>query len=133
MAEIHDNIIKSYIVDLENQKILINTVYFINSIKEITTIEFNNVMGHFFYDETKDSIIFDINNYSIEDFIEENNEILNKRKNYGWPFYYKDENELKSILNKNRQKYYVINSSYGMEGWILAEEMNIITKEKNIY
>ena len=48
MAEIHDNIIKSYSVDFENQIIIINTVYFNNDIKEITVIEFINTTGHFF-------------------------------------------------------------------------------------
>jgi hypothetical protein len=58
MSEIHDNIIKSYTVDLENKKISFNTVYYDNDITEETSIEFFNVMGHIFSNVIKDSIIF---------------------------------------------------------------------------
>ena len=125
MSEIHDNIIKSYFVDFENQNIVFNTVYHCNDIHEITIITFNNVMAYFFKDELNGSIIFDIEEISLEYFINENKNILDTEKNYGWPFPYKDEEEFIEILNKNKQKYYVINSSYGLNGWILADEMKI--------
>jgi hypothetical protein len=54
---------------------------------------------------------------------------LLKNKNYGWPFNYENNDNLIKILNENNQKYYVIHTSYGLYGWILAEEMKINVKE----
>ena len=132
MSEIHDNIIKSYYVDLEKGIILFNTVYYCNNIHEKTTIEFNNVMGHLFTYETKDSIIFDIEKYTIEDYIKyvlDGGKILNEIENYDFPFKYEDEQELIENLKQNNQNYFIINSSYGLGGWVLAEEMKISVKK----
>ena len=125
MSEIHDNIIKSYFVDFENKNIVFNTIYHCNDVQETTKITFNNVIAYFFKNELNGSIIFDIEETSLECFINDNKNILDTEKIYGWPFSYKDEEDLIKILNKNKQKYYVINSSYGLNGWVLADEMKI--------
>ena len=129
MSKIHDNIIKSYTVDLENNEIWFNTVYYYNDITEEIIVDFNNVMGHLFSNVIKNSIIFEINKNSINDFLKDNNEILLKNKDYGFPFNYKNEEDLRKILNENKQKYYKIHTSYGLDGWILAEEMKITVKK----
>jgi archaellum component FlaF (FlaF/FlaG flagellin family) len=126
--EMHDNVIKSYCVDLENQKIVINTEYVHNNKTEITDIAFYNVTGHLFLNVTKNSILFDIINLPLEYFVEENKEILKDQENYGFPFDYTNDEELIEILNKNKQKYFEINSSYGLYGGIIAEEMKIIAR-----
>lgn len=128
MSEIHDNIIKSYYVDLENLKIKFYTEFLENNIKENTEIEFCNSMAHLFRNELSGSIIFDIEIGELEDFINDNQLILENEKKYGWPFWYKNIDELLEILIKNKQNYYIISTSYGLYGWILAEKMDISIK-----
>jgi len=70
-------------------------------------------------------MIFDIDNYEIHRFIEENKEILNKQKNHGWPMDYHSLNELEEKLLKEQYRYFVISSSYGLSGWVLAKEYEI--------
>ncbi|MDR1284784.1 MAG: hypothetical protein LBJ88_01125 [Campylobacteraceae bacterium] len=126
MSKIHDNIIKSYFVDLENHKIIFNTVY---RDEEITTIEFSNVMGYLFSSGITVGIIFDITEYSIDEYMKIiDAEVLNEKENYDFPFKYNDEEELINKLNEENQRYYMIESSYGLYGWILAEEMKILVK-----
>jgi len=128
MVDIHDNIIESYLVDLENRKIIFFTVF--KTFQEFTTIEFSNVMGHLFSNQIKDSMIFDIENYSVEEYLKIDNELFDDIELYDFPFKYNNENELIDILNKNNQRFYIINPSCGLYGWILAEEMKIKMNEK---
>jgi hypothetical protein len=125
MAEIHDNKILSYTVDLENQNIIIHTEYWYHDVCEKTDIIFENVTAHLFKDESKGSILFDIEAYDLDDFIEENKELLGKQRDYGWPALYKTEDELLAKLKDNNQSYYVITSSVGLYGWVLAEKMKV--------
>ena len=125
MSKIHDNIVNSYFVDFENRNIVFNTVYYGNDIQEMAIITFNNVTSYFLKNGLNANIIFDIEETDLDYFIKDNKHILEKEKNYGWPFLYENEEELIKILIKNNVKYYIIKSSYGLEGWILADEMKI--------
>ena len=122
MSEIHDNRIKSYFVDIENHKIIFNTEFFN---KEITTIIFNNVIGHLFSSGTTVGIIFDIIEYSIDEYVKIDSKILKHKEDYDFSFKYNNEKDLINKLNEKNLKYYIIESSYGLNGWILAEEMQI--------
>jgi hypothetical protein len=130
MAEIHDNTIKSYFVDLENRRIIFNTEFCGKNIFEKTTIAFNNVMGHLFTNESKNSIIFDIVQYSVNDYLNKYDDILEDKDDYDFQFRYNTDEELVIKLNENNQKYFEILSSYGLYGWIMAEEMKIETNKK---
>lgn len=132
MLEIRNHIIKSYCVDLENQKITINTEYIINNKKEITTIEFDKVMAYLFKNGLKWSILFDIKHNTLDHFVRKHDTLLKQEENYGWPFVYKNETEIIAILQKNNQNYYEINSAYGLCGWVLAETLHIISITKPV-
>ncbi|MDR1274664.1 MAG: hypothetical protein LBK12_08940 [Odoribacteraceae bacterium] len=130
MSAIHDNIIKSYTVDLENDTISLNTVYYNGDVREETSIEFYHVMGHLFSNVLKNSILLDVYNHGMDHFIRDNKAALAKGENYGWPVNHKGHDDLINILKQNNQKYYVVRTSYGMDGWVLAEKMKINTEVK---
>jgi hypothetical protein len=71
----------------------------------------------------KTSVVFDIEEKTLEYFMNKNRNLFEMERRHGWPFPYENEKELIEILNKNNQKCYFINSTYGLEGWILAEKM----------
>jgi len=121
MISIHDNIIKSYIVDLENK--LINFRTFSRERLENVDISFKDVLAHKFYDELEGSIIFDIKTQNIDKFIEQNKELLQLKKAYNWPTSFSDFVELERVLSLGEYKCYVLSSSYGLNGWILAKEL----------
>lgn len=56
---------------------------------------------------------------------EQNAKILDERKNHCWPIYYKTIEELDAILINDNYTYYIIYSAYGLNGWILAKEIEI--------
>ena len=90
MVEIHDNIIKSYLVDLENRKITFFTEFNNVNFKELTTITFHNVMGHLFSNQSKGSVLFDIINYTVEKYLKKDDELFDDIEIYDFPFKYND-------------------------------------------
>ncbi|MCU6711560.1 hypothetical protein M6D81_22955 [Paenibacillus sp. J5C_2022] len=122
MKSVHDNVVISYEVNLRDRYIEINT----ETDKDIEVkIKFYDVMAHLFEDHLYGSILFDIERYEIDSFLKGNKEILEKRKPYCWPTYYESLDELRELLIKDEYKYYVIGSSYGFNGWVLAKKIEI--------
>lgn len=125
MSKVHDNEIMSYEVDLKNHQIIVHTQYQKSALIKNTDIVFHNVLVHFFQNELSGSIIFDIEKYDIIRFLKNNSDLLKKQKNYCWPMAYDTEEELTEKLLEGQYSYYVISSSYGLNGWILAKSYEI--------
>jgi|GEM_PF-284770 len=132
MSMVHDNIIKSYCVDFEAESLVMKTEFYNHTDKNIenTHIVFTGYMTHIFDNETKNSIIFDIEEYPLHLFLERESELLKDKKNYGWPIVYKTKNELVEFLQTHNYKIFEVASSYGLCGWVLAKEMDIVVQKQ---
>lgn len=128
MLKLHDSEIISYEVNLKEQSIIMHTKH--NSTIQHTDIVFYNVLSHFFENELKGSIIFDIEKHELIQFIKDNHNLLEKQKNYCWPLDYNTIEELIKKLSKQQYSYYVISSSYGLSGWVLAKNYATILNNK---
>jgi hypothetical protein len=118
---IHDNTIESYLVDFETDSIRITTKK--HKENEIIQVVFSGVVAHYFENPMKGSILLDIDEHNIENFISNNRKLLEEQKNYGWPILYDNFNELEGFLLKNRFKYFVIYASIGLNGWVVAKSI----------
>ena len=118
--QIHDSIIEAYNVNLNDKKINL----FIKVDKEENNICFSEVFAHYFENELFGSVILDIRKNNLQEFFVQNGSLLNERKNNCWPIDYNDNDELKNIIENAGYSYYVISSSYGMRGWIIAKNCN---------
>lgn len=123
MDRIHDSIIISYEVNLEERyiKIVLN-----NDKKERKILCFSNVLTHVFEDIVENSIIMEISEQNIRSFFIENHDMLNKKKDYCWPVDYQNLRQLEKIILKENLRYFVLKSSYGLYGWVLATQIEII-------
>jgi hypothetical protein len=121
-GHVHDNEILSYYVDIYNKKLQIFTKYYDT---EQTTITFFGLMAHRFENVTYCNIIFDIIQISIDDFINNEKELLEYSIKYAFPICVKDCEELRNYLNKNEQNIFEINSSLGLSGFVIAKEIHI--------
>jgi len=122
---LHDSEIISYVVDLKGRKIKIHMEQHASTLVKNIDIIFSDVLAHSFNNELSGSIIFDIDKYDITKFMEDNRGLLEKQKNYCWPMYYDTTKELANKLLQEQYCYYVISSSYGLSGWILAKSYQI--------
>ena len=128
MSMLHDNIIKSYCVDFEAETIMLKTIFhnYTDKIIENTDVIFTGYLTHNFGHECKGSVIFDINEYPLNLFLEQEAELFEDNKNYGWPILYKTENELIEFIQANKYKVFEVASSYGLFGWVFAKQMDIV-------
>lgn len=131
MPSVHDNIILSYEVDLENEKIRMRTRSHYPELHDDTDILFSDVMAHSFDTPLQGSIIFDIDDIGLDYFISYNRDLLKKGKGQGWPIMYETDEELETKLLEGEYLYFVITSSYGLSGWVLAKKVELITKMGN--
>lgn len=131
MSRVHDYEILSYEVDLQNDQIIIHTKYedTISNSAELTDIIFTDVFNHYFEHQLKGSIILDFCESEISRFIIRNSEQLRKNKNYGWPMMFDSVDQVEETLVNGGYKYIVLMSSYGMNGWVLAKNFEIITRK----
>lgn len=125
MPSVHDNKILSYSVDLQNDELTIHTQSDSTAADRIDII-FTGVFNHFFEQPLKGSIILAITESPIEHFIQENEELLNRNKGYCWPIVFDSADQIETVLIKGAYKYITLLSSYGLNGWVLARDMEII-------
>lgn len=122
MNNVHDYIIKSYTVNFEEKKI---TLEVSNDIKEKQVV-FHNIFTYKFYDEMPYSVILDLEERSLDDFFSENEGLLQEGEKKAWLIMYDSFEELENEIRNTNVAYQVLYSSYGMNGWVLAERVEII-------
>ena len=133
MAQVHDNIIAAYHVDFENERLVLKTqFYYDGKLRENTDVVFTGYFTHLFGNEHKGSVIFDIEEREPIHFYEREHELIEENRRYCWPINYQTPEtkaELLGFLQKNEYKVFEISSSYGLCGWVLAKQMEIIATE----
>ncbi|MDX8289102.1 hypothetical protein SLL00_04835 [Metabacillus indicus] len=120
MFIIHDSRILTYQVDLENACIEMKAV---DEFGSKAMLLFDDVFAYYFENQLPGSILFDITVGEINDFAEDHKELLKESKDYGWPMDYRNAKELTDHIKKNEYTYYIVEASYGLNGWILARGM----------
>ena len=125
MSIVHDNIINSYRIDFTTETMVITTQYDDGKSHEKTDVLFNGYLAHIFYNVMKGSVLNDIEEYPLSHFLEDEREILMERKQYGWPTFYETESDFLQYLNENDYRAFLVTSSIGLYGWIVAKSMSI--------
>lgn len=121
MNSVHDNEMISYEVNLKSEYIVLHT----EDRGKAVMVTFSGVLAHLFEDHLNGSILLDISDYEIEQFVDRNKELFGKQSPYRWLLNYESMDELKEILIKKQYKCYIICSSYGFNGWVLAKELSV--------
>ena len=137
MSQIHDNIIASYQVDFENERLILKTKYYFGGeVRENTDVIFKGYLTHLFGNEQKGSVLFDITERTATHFYERECELIEENRRYSWPINYQTpdtKNELINFINENGYKVFEIGSSYGLCGWVLSKQMDFLSKNNEVY
>jgi hypothetical protein len=120
MFTIHDSKILAYKVDFENLHIEIKAV---DEKGNKANLLFEDFFAYHFEYQVPGNILFDITEGDIKDFAEDHKELLSESKDYGWPMDYRNAKELTDHIKEKGYKYYIVEASYGLNGWILARGM----------
>ncbi|WP_157455015.1 hypothetical protein [Carnobacterium maltaromaticum] len=121
--KMHDYEVISYEINLKNEKIKL--IAQLPGAKNQAYLKFDGVLAHYFENELSGSIILDVVEETLTNFLSYNKNLLDERKNQAWPMYYKEISQLEEKLKSENLKYYIIGSSYGLGGWVLAKKMII--------
>ena len=132
MSMVHDNIIMSYNVDFETETLTMKTLYHVEEVFEKTDVIFTGYLAHDFNYEMKSSIIFDVEEYPLNLFLEHQDKLLKEKKNYGWPILYKTQDEFVKFFQTHGYKVFDVSSSYGLCGFVFAKYMNIVVNGQSI-
>ena len=74
-----------------------------------------------------EGLIFDVREASLEEVYSAYRDVFERNQNYAWPeTSYETEAELIALLKTQAVKGFLISSSYGMEGFVLAREMRLV-------
>ena len=127
MISIHDNEVRSYTVDLMNHTIRLDTIWAWQDQKEHTLIAFRGVFTHYLVGAVYQNVLFSIDEKSLEAFFLDNGALLAEWKNTTcWPWEYQDTEDMLRRLRQEQLRYFRLDAAIGLEGWVLAQEMEFI-------
>ncbi|QEG37063.1 hypothetical protein [Bythopirellula goksoeyrii] len=125
---IHDNTLVSYEVLCNRREIRLHTEFRDRGEPyEFTDIMFTGVVAYDFrYDSEIGTIIFEITDVPASDIYEQQVDQFQAGIRYGWPGEWaKSSQDAADYFAKNSVCGYILSSSCGMNGWILARSKEI--------
>jgi len=129
---IHDNRITGWFVDYRNHELTILTEFLdVPEKPEYTDIVFSGVLTHCFQNDLGGCILFDITECDPAELFDENVALFESLKNEGWPnIAYTSRADLISQLTKQGIRGFRVDSSYGLNGWIWCQSMEILIRSE---
>ena len=128
---VHDNILLGYEVCSETKKIILHTEFRDGGEEDrvTTDVVFTDVLGYHFEGDLFTSIIFGVWEESIDAALHHHPDLLERRVRYGWPQGWESKKEsLEAYLKRKNLKVYRLQSSYGMDGFVMAASMEMIKR-----
>jgi|ERR1700676_1157527 len=130
---IHDNLLVSYEVQCEARIILLRTEHRTpNEPTEFTNVAFNGVQGYRFENDAFGNIIFDLEAVSVEQLLSEYRVgISDSYRVAGSPGpWAANLGSAPEYLRERGTQGFILSSSFGMSGWILAREISIFRPQQ---
>ena len=128
---VHDNFLAGYEVHCEEHWIRIRTEFRDRGEPfEFTEVFFSEVVAYDFKQDLFGSIIFDIEEIPLELLLKKCQAAFDEGRRYGWPRFWEGSLEgARQHLESQGIHAFQLQSSYGMDGWVLAKEMKFIRKD----
>ena len=128
-VSVHDNLLISYEVQCEARIIILRTEYRVkNEPTEFTNVIFKDVQGYHFENDAFGNIIFGFETVPVEKFLAEYGpEISESYRAAGSPGPWAASlGTAAGHLRERGTQAFILSSSYGLDGWVLAREMSIV-------
>ena len=118
---LHDNKVLNYCVDFKLQTLHMDTQ---TEAGKIVSIHFAGLLAHWFENVIQDNILFDMDEITLEGFFQQYKNLLDKSIPYGFPTCCSTE-ELREKMAQEKIRVFVIDSSLGLCGFVLAQEAEL--------
>ena len=131
---VHDNLLVSYEVQCDARTILLRTEHRVkNEPTGFVNVIFKGVEGYRFEHDAFGNIVFDVETIGIDQFLKEyGQEISESYRMAGAPGPWAANLETASghLLEQEIQAF-ILSSSYGLSGWVLAREIFIFPAQQS--
>jgi hypothetical protein len=130
MISVHDNNVYGCSLDFKHQRLTLHTCFLDRSPHEYTDVVFHGVVAHHFERHLSDNILFDIAEVSATAIVEANADWFSDSWRYGWPpiDYRGDLSLLCNELQNQSINGFEIQSSYGLDGWVLCKSCDRLSR-----
>lgn len=118
---LHDNRILRCCADFEAHTLHLDTR---TEAGEVVSVHFTGLLAHWFENMVQDNILFGMDEITIDGFFEQYRELLDGTIPYGFPACCGIE-ELRERMEREKIRVFVIDSSLGLCGFVLAQEVEI--------
>jgi hypothetical protein len=126
---VHDNFVYAYAVLIDRRQLILHTEYRDTEPNELTDVIFSDVIAHHFENVGDGAILFDVEEVEPEWVVQQEAKVFARGKNYGWPLpEYKDPADLVRRLKDQGLRGYVVSSSFGLNGFVLAREVRYVKR-----
>jgi hypothetical protein len=132
---IHDNLLVSYEVQCEARTIMLRTEYRAkNEPTEFINVIFKCVEGYHFENDAFGNIIFGLETVSVEQLLSEYGaEISESYHMAGSPGpWAANLGTATGHLRERGMQGFILSSSYGLSGWVLAREISIVSAQQGV-
>ena len=118
---LHDNRVLRCCADFEAHTLHLDTR---TEAGEVVSVHFTGLLAHWFENMAQDNILFGMDEITIDGFFEQYRELLDGTIPYGFPACCGIE-ELRERMEREKIRVFVIDSSLGLCGFVLAQEVEI--------
>jgi hypothetical protein len=130
---IHDNFLVAYEVQCKERTITLRTEYdYEGAPKEFTNIVFTGVQGYRFEDDAFGNIIYGLDEVPVEQVLEKHRaQIAESYHMAGAPGPWAANLETAAaFLTAQGVKGFILSSSWGLSGWVIAKEVSILSAQQ---
>jgi hypothetical protein len=134
-TSIHDNYLVSYEVRCKERTIILCTQYdYENSPREFTNVVFTDVQSYRLEDDAFGNIIYGLDEVSVGQILEEHHaQIAESYRLAGAPGpWAADLLSAAAFLTAQGAKGFVLSSSHGLSGWVIAKDVSIHSVQPSI-
>lgn len=118
---LHDNRVLRYCADFEAHTLHMDTQ---TEAGEKVSVRFTGLLAHWFENVIQDNILFGMDEITVDGFFEQYKDLLDGTISYGFPACCSIE-ELRERMNREHIRVFVIDSSLGLCGFVLAQEVEL--------
>ena len=118
---LHDNRVLRYCADFEAHTLHMDTQ---TEAGENVSVRFTGLLAHWFENVIQDNILFGMDEITVDGFFEQYKDLLGGSISYGFPACCSIE-ELRKRMEREHIWVFVIDSSLGLCGFVLTQEVEI--------
>ena len=118
---LHDNKVLRCCADFEAHTLHMDTQ---TETGDKVSVRFTGLLAHWFENVIQDNILFGMDEITVDGFLEQYKDLLGGTISYGFPACCSIE-ELRERMNREHIRVFVIDSSLGLCGFVLAQEVEL--------